>query len=240
MKNAHERFGSLEFMKRTKDTTTRVRVHVDRAVLEPARDDRGPTGAHLLSMIGGDAEIGAIWAAVTEGALFQLHFPGSAAIAASLGSEAQCFRGSVMVPGRKRPMRHLVAVSAELAKTKPGADREGARTILCDDDPAFVLYRVACRYGLPAVPEWTPWFMRELNQRKAISPLLGLGCSPVLVKGNKQTFLKWIGRGLRERLIRIPEENGSISWKLPRGFLEQSNSQQGERPRTTRDAVGRS
>src|SRR5487761_301737 len=88
MQNAHERFGSLEFMKRTKDTTTRVRIHVDRAVLEPARDDRGPTGAHLLSMIGGDAEIGAIWAAVTEGALFQLHFPGSAAIAASLGSEA--------------------------------------------------------------------------------------------------------------------------------------------------------
>jgi len=25
-------------------------------------------------------------------------------------------------------VRHLVAVSAELAKTKPGADREGART----------------------------------------------------------------------------------------------------------------
>src|SRR6266849_4680544 len=41
MQNAHERFGTLEFIKRTKDTTTRVRVHVDRAVLEPAKDDRG-------------------------------------------------------------------------------------------------------------------------------------------------------------------------------------------------------
>ena len=61
-----------------------------------------------------------------------------------------------MVPGRKRPVRHLVAVSAELAKTKPGADREGARTILCDDDPVFVLYRVVYRYGLPVVPEWAP------------------------------------------------------------------------------------
>jgi len=29
MQNAHERFGSLEFIKRTKDTTTRVRVHID-------------------------------------------------------------------------------------------------------------------------------------------------------------------------------------------------------------------
>ncbi len=128
-----------------------------------------------------------------------------------------------MVSGRKRPVRHLVAVSAELAKTKPGVDRGGARTILCDDNPAFVLYRVASRYGLPVVPEWAPWFIRELNQRKAISPLLGLGCSPVLVKGNKHTFLKWISRALRNRLIRIPEENGSISWKLQASLSDQSN-----------------
>jgi hypothetical protein len=223
MQNAHERFGSLEFTKRTKDTTTRVRIHIDRAILETTKDERGQASAHLVSMIGGDSEIGALWAAITEGALFQIQSPNQPSIAASLGPEAQCFRGSVMVLGRKRPAKHLVAVSAELAKTKPGADREGARTILCDDDPVFVLYRVASRYGLPVVPEWAPWFMRELNQRKSIVPLLGLGCSPVLIKGNKQMFLKWIGRGLRERLIRIPEENGSISWKLPRPFLEQSN-----------------
>jgi len=223
MQNAHERFGTLEFIKRTKDTTTRVRVYIDRVVLETAKDERGQAAAHLVSMIGGDAEIGAVWAAVTEGALFHIQLPGGTPIAASLGLEAQCFRGSVAVPGRKRPARHLVAVSAELAKTKPGADREGARTILCGDDPMFMLYRVASRYGLPVVPEWAPWFMRALNQRKAITPLLGLGCSPVLIIGNKQTFLKWIGRAIRERLIRIPEENGSISWKLPGTFLEQSN-----------------
>lgn len=223
MQNAHERFGTLEFTKRTKDTTTRVRVHIDRVVLETAKDERGQAAAHLVSMVGGDAEIGALWAAVTEAALLQIQLPGRRPISASLGPEAQCFRGSVAVPGKKRPARHLVAVSAELAKTKPGADREGARTILCDDDPVFVLYRVASRYGLPVVPEWAPWFMHALSQRKANTPLLGLGCSPVLVKGNKQTFLKWIGRALRERLIRIPQENGSISWRLPSTFLEQSN-----------------
>ena len=149
-------------------------------------------------------------------------------MAVSLGPEAQCFRGSAVVSNRERPVRHLVAISSELAKTKPGVDREGARTILCDDDPTFVLYRVASRYGLPAVPQWAPWFMRELNQRKAIIPLLGLGCSPVLVKGNKQTFLKWIGRALRERLIRIPRQNGSISWKLPRAFSEPLSVSQNE------------
>ena len=201
-------------MKRTKDTTTRVRVQIDRAVLETPQDERSQARAHLISMIGGDSEIGALWAAVTEGAVFHIHLAGRASVTASLGLEAQCFRGSVMVPGRKRPVRHLVAVSAELAKTKPGADHDGARTVLCDDDPVFVLYRVACRYGLPVVPEWAPWFMRELNQRKAMVPLLGLGCSPVLVRGNKHTFLKWIGRALRERLIRIPEQSGSISWRM--------------------------
>ena len=217
-----------------KETTTRVRAYVDRAVLEPARDDRSPTGAHLLSMIGGDAEIGALWAAVTEGALSQIHLPGGAAIAASLGSEAQCFRGSVVVPGRNRPVQHLVAISAELGKTKPGGDREGTRTILCDDDPLFVLYRVASRYGLPVVPEWAAWFMSELNRRKAISPLLGLGCSPVLVRGNKQPFLKWIGGALRECFIRIPDESSSISWKVSRSFLEPCDLQQSERPRCSR------
>ena len=220
MQNAHERFGTLEFTKRMKDTTSRVRVHIDRAVLEPAKDGRGSIGAHLLSMIGGDAEIGALWAAITEGALLQIQLPGRASIAASLGLEAQCFRGSVTVPGRKRPARHLVAVSAELAKTKPGADREGVRTILCDDDPVFVLYRVAYRYGLPVVTEWAPWFMQELNQQKAVRLLVGLGCSPVVVSGNKSAFLKWIGKALKEGSIHIPEENGSITWKLPRTFLE--------------------
>lgn len=213
MQNAHERFGTLEFTKRTKDTATRVRVHVDRAVLEPARD-RSSAAAHLISMVGGDAEIGALSAAVTEGALLQIQFPGGPIVAASLGPEAQCIRGSIIVSGRRRPVRHLVAVSAELAKTKPGADRDGVRTILCNDHPLFVLYRVASRYGLPVLPEWAPWFMRELNFRRAITSLLGLGCSPVLVKGNKRMFLKWISRALKEHRIRIPEENGSICWKL--------------------------
>src|SRR5882762_897995 len=81
MHNAHERFGTLEFIKRTKDTNTRVRVYIDRVVLEIAKDERGQAAAHLVSMIGGDAEIGAAWAAVTEGALFHIQLPGGTPIA---------------------------------------------------------------------------------------------------------------------------------------------------------------
>lgn len=221
MKNAHERFGTVAFTKRAKDTTTQIRVYMDRLIAEPSKEERGPAAAHLLSVLGSDAEVAALWAAVTEGAFFQIRIPGSTPFAASLSSEAQCYRGSVMLPGRKRPVRHLIGLSAEMLKTRPGADREGNRTILCDDDPTFVLYRVARRFGLPVVPQWAMWFMRQLELRKAIDPLLGLGCSPVFVKGNKETFLSWIGKALKAGSIRIPAENGPVSWTLARNFLEQ-------------------
>jgi hypothetical protein len=152
MQKAHERFGRLEFTKRAKDTTTRVRVHIDRPVLKSPKNERGRAGAHLISVIDGDSEIGVLLAAITEGGVFQIQLPGRAAFVASLGLDAQYFRGSVMVPGRKRPAKHSVALSAELAKTKPGEDREGSRTILCDDDPFNPLPRdmafQLCRSGL--------------------------------------------------------------------------------------------
>jgi len=220
MQNAHERFGALEFIRRTKDTTTSLRVYVDRVVVEPSKDPHSLSSAHLISLIGGDSEVGALWAGVTEGASFQIHLPGKPCMTVCLGPEAQCFRGNITVSDRKRPVRHLVAISSELAKTKPGVDREGARTVLCSDDAVFILYRLAYRFGLPVVPAWSSWFVKELKERKALRPLLGLGCSPVIVNGNKATFLKWIGAALKNRSIRITGENGSIAWRLPTTFLE--------------------
>lgn len=218
MKNAHERFGTLEFTKRVKDTTTRIRVWMDRLIAEQPKEDAGSVAAHLFSVLGSDAEIAALWAAVTEGGFFQIRLPGRPLLAASFGPEAQCFRGSVAIQGRSRPVRHLVALSAELLKTRPGADREGKRTILNDDDPAFVLYRLSRRFGLPVIPEWSTWFKRELERRKAIEPLLGLGCSPVLVKGSKERFLGWIGKALKQHVISMPEANGTVAWRLPQEF----------------------
>ena len=52
MQNAHERFGTLEFTKRMKDTTTRVRVYIDRIVLEPAQNQQGQAIAHLIQSRG--------------------------------------------------------------------------------------------------------------------------------------------------------------------------------------------
>jgi len=153
--------------------------------------------------------------------------PGFDPLTVSLGEDAQCFRGTITIAGRK-PIRHLVAISAELAKTRPGADPGGRRTILCDNQPTFVLYRIAQRFGLPVVPEWAGWSNEELNCRGAIKALIGLGCSPVLFSGTKKLFLKWIRSALRQKRIEVPECNGPVRWNLAHSFFRVGKDGLGE------------
>jgi hypothetical protein len=216
MKNAHERFGVLEYTKRMKDTTTRIRLRLDRFIGEVEDGRNGK--AHLISVLGSDSDVGAIWAAVVEQNQFTMEAPGMELITASLGEDAQCFRGTITIASRK-PIRHLVAISTDLAKTRPGADPAGRRTIMCDNDPTFVLYRISQRFGLPVVPDWAPWLNEELIRRGAIKPLIGLGCSPVLVTGTKKLFLKWIRSALRQKRIEVPDSNGPVCWKLGHSFF---------------------
>jgi len=217
MKNAHERFGVLEYAKRMKDTTTRIRLRLDRFIGEA--ESEGTCKAHLLSVVGGDSDVGAIWAAVVEQNHFTVEAPGINPLNASLGEDAQCFRGTINIAGHT-PIRHLVAISAELGKTRPGMDPEGKRTILCEGDPVFVLYRISQRYGLPVVPEWAAWFNEELTRHGMMQAILGLGFSPVLVKGSKKLFLKWIGGALRRKRITFPESDGPVRWSLGRSFFQ--------------------
>jgi hypothetical protein len=226
MKNAHERFGVLEYTKRMKDTTTRIRLRLDRFIGEV--DDKRNGKAHLISVMGGDSDVGAIWAAVIEQSLFTVESPGIEPLTTGLGEEAQCFRGTITIAGRK-PIRHLVAISAELAKTRPGDDPGGRRTILCDNDPTFVLYRISQRFGLPVVPEWATWLNEELNRRGMIKPLVGLGCSPVLVSGTKKLFLKWIRTALRQKRIEVPDCNGPVRWNLLNSFFRASENGLGDK-----------
>jgi hypothetical protein len=204
-----------------KDTTTRIRLRVDRFIGEVENDRT--CKAHLISVLGGDSDVGAIWAAVIEQNHFTVQGPGIDPLTMTLGEGAQCFRGTLSIAGRK-PIRHLVAISADLAKTRPGADPQGRRTILCDNDPTFVLYRVAQRFGLPVVPEWAGWFNEEITRQSVINPLVGLGCSPMLVRGTKKLFLKWIGRALRQKRIQFPENNGPVRWSLSQSFFRVSET----------------
>ena len=69
MKNAHERFGKLIYVRRTEKTATNIRLHLDAFIGE----ERGK--AHLVSVIGGDVEIGAIAAAFANGDRFTVIDP---------------------------------------------------------------------------------------------------------------------------------------------------------------------
>ena len=84
---------------------------------------------------------------------------------------------------------------------------------------------------MPVVPDWARWFNEELNRRGAIKPLIGLGCSPVLVSGTKKLFLKWIRRALRQKRIEVPSCNGPVRWSLDNSFFQinQDDLEEGSR-----------
>src|SRR5208283_175703 len=94
MKNAHERFGKLVYRRRTEKTATNLRVFLDAFVGE----DRGK--AHLVSVVGGDVEIGALAAALANGDSFTVEDPYGEESIVSLGEKPLCFRGSIVVHGR--------------------------------------------------------------------------------------------------------------------------------------------
>jgi hypothetical protein len=217
MKNAHLRIGTLQFTKVLRDTTIDVSVRMDRLIAEH-ESDRQSVRCHLLSVIGNDQEIAAIASAITDEARFDASGPQLNRIMICLGKDADVFRGSINIPGRRRPLRHLVAVSEQLSRTRAGGNPTARRTVLCDDDPAFLLYRLGTRFGLPILPEWSEWFGGELNGHKAVEALIGLGCRPVLVKGTKKRFLGWIGHALKRRVIVIPHDGQASLWQVPTSF----------------------
>lgn len=219
MKNAHLRLGSLEFTKGSDESRSRINVHMDRFVGEHPKS-KGDTGkGHLLSVFGNDQDISAIWSAITMEERFTVQGPEMPTIIVTLGKDPQTFRGSISSPGWKRPVRHLVAISNEVSQTYLSDDSEYSPSIICDSDPVFILYRLATRFGLPVMPEWTSWFVSELNRKQKVHPLVGLGCRPTVVYGTKQTFMKWISSALKQKRISIPTGSASICWKIPNNFV---------------------
>jgi hypothetical protein len=114
MKNAHLRFGWLTYVKSTEKTTTSIKLHLDRFIGELLPDPPRQAKAHLISVIGGDTQISAISAAISMGDRFMIEGPGVPPTRVCLERNAECFKGSIQVPGRKKPLRHLIGVSEEL------------------------------------------------------------------------------------------------------------------------------
>ena len=210
MKNAHLRFGWLTYVKSTEKTTTSIKLRLDRFIGEVLPDPPRQAKAHLISVIGGDTQIAAVSAAISLGDRFMVEGPDMQPVRVCLERNAQCFKGSVQVAGRKKPLRHLIGLSEEFASSNTSAS--SGRTFLAGSDNQFIWASVAHIHGIPGVPEWADWFASELDSHKAIVRALGIGCNPVLIKGEKEQFLDWLSWGVESHAIRFPTQPDPIRW----------------------------
>jgi len=200
MENAHLRFGLLEYVRFTEKASTRIRLRVDRHIGEDRQ-------AHLLSVFGNDSDVGAITAAVHEKAAFSLTFPNGETKEVSLGENASCYKGAVTLPGRKHPVRHLLAVSQYLH-----TNGSAGRTILLRYRRDEAWATLVSFLGLPADPIWADHILGIVEGRERIEEIDGIGCQPVLISATTEEMLEWIGDGLRSRVLSFPERNGPIVW----------------------------
>ncbi|HEY2233246.1 MAG TPA: hypothetical protein VGK01_07185 [Candidatus Angelobacter sp.] len=209
MKNAHLRFGWLTYYKRTDKTTTTFKLRLDRFIGEvlPEAPRRGK--AHLISVVGGDTQIAAVNAAISTDEDFEIEGPNVEPVRVSLGRNAQTNRASLQLRDRKRSLRHLVGISEELINNTGST----GRTILAHSQPDFLWMSIAKLFGLPGTPEWAGWFCDRLEKQRAIVPLLGIGCDPVLIKGDKTQFLSWLAHGVQSGMLPFPGTVGRIEWQ---------------------------
>jgi hypothetical protein len=210
MKNAHLRFGWLTYVKSTEKTTTNIKLYLDRFIGEMLPDPPRQAKAHLISVVGGDTQISAVGAAISMTDRFMIEGPGVPPVRVCLERNAQCFKGSIQLAGRKKPLRHLIGVSEQLASGRMSAN--SGRTLLASSDKQFVWTSIAHLYGIPGIPQWADWFADELNTHRAIGRALGLGCDPVVVKGEKEQFLDWLSWGIESDAISLPAQTGPIRW----------------------------
>ena len=208
MKNAHLRFGWLTYIRMTEKTTTHIKLRLDRFIGEVLPDPPRQAKAHLISVVGGDTQIAAISAAVSMSEKFMVEGPGVAPTRICLERNAQYWKSSVLLASRKKPLRHFIGMSEELANISSNT----TRTLLANASAEFVWASLAQIHGLPGIPDWAAWFYGQIERHRASQPILGIGCEPLLVRGDKEQFLSWLGRGIQSGVLDIPNGSGSLHW----------------------------
>ena len=202
MQNAHLRLGRLEYVRHTEGTNTHVSSHIDRYLGDGEQ-------AHLLSVFGGDAEVGAIRAAIYERHAFTVTFPNGTSKTVQLGPDASCYNGSLLL-GPKRSIRHLVGVSAALQ-----ANGSAGMTCLVHLDSQtkdLAWATVVSLLGLPADPQWGDVVLGGMRRDKLIRRLDGIGCNPAVVQGTREDLMERISEARKAGLLTFPESNGPILW----------------------------
>jgi hypothetical protein len=200
MQNAHLSMGILEFRRSSANISTHIRVHVDRYIGDKEQ-------CYLISVFGGDAEIGAISAAVSEQSQFALNFPDGQQRNICLGEAAVAYRGALTVQNRKNPLRHMVAVAQAIQH-----NGSAGRTFMVNYHPDLAWNTLVSTMGIPATPEWGPWILGMLNRKKRIQSIDGIGCDPVCIAVTREELLKWVEDGVRAGYLPFPQKNGPIFW----------------------------
>ena len=211
MKNAHLRFGWLTYVKSTEKTTTSIKLHLDRFIGELLPDPPRQAKAHFISVIGGDTQISAISAAISMADRFHGGRAGCATDSSMPGTQCavfQRFDSACRTKEAAAPSYWRCQKNSPRATCRPIRDR----TLLASSDKRFVWASVAHIYGIPGIPEWADWFADELNTHQRIVLRLGIGCDPVMVKGEKEQFLDWLSWGVESDAISFPAQTGSVRW----------------------------
>jgi hypothetical protein len=196
MENAHLRLGLLEYVRFTEKVSTRIRLRVDRYIGEDRQ-------AHLLSIFGNDSDVGAITAAIHEKATFSITFPNGAGKEVEFGEHASCYKGAVSLPGRKQPVRHLIAVSHHLH-----SNGSAGQTILMRYEREEAWATLVNFLGLPADTRWANHILRIIENKRKVEEIDGIGCEPVVISATTEEVLEWVGEGLRSGNLGFPEEAG--------------------------------
>jgi hypothetical protein len=200
MENAHLRLGLLEYVRFTEKASTRIRLRVDRYIGEGRQ-------AHLLSVFGNDSDVGAITAAIHEKSAFSITFPNGDEKEIEFGEHASCYKGAVSLPGRKQPVRHLVAVSQHLH-----ANGSTGQTFLLRYQREEAWANLVNFLGLPAHPQWADHILRIIENKRKIEEIDGIGCEPVVISATTEDVLEWVSEGLRSGTLSLPGQTGPIVW----------------------------
>jgi hypothetical protein len=181
MKNGHLRFLPVTFYQKRRDSSTRITAFCDRFA-----GDENKT--HLLSLTASDSVMAAFTAALSEDLSFNICLPGMDEQSISLGTNAFTWKASIPMPGRKQPLRHVIALSEELHSNNT---ETGVFILDSQNDIAWAVI---------------------VREEKRIEDLTGYNCNPVRICASRDELLTWIGDGVRLGFLGLPTENGPIQW----------------------------
>jgi len=123
MKNAHLRLAQVEYSVQSKNWSTRVQVWCDRLATEDST-------THMLSLFGNDSEMAAVSGAISINSRLTAKLPDGSRLELFMGEKPTTYRGHLSIPGRLRPVRHILCFSEALMQNGTA----GSVTVLHNDD----------------------------------------------------------------------------------------------------------